>query len=277
MSALRLEALEDRALPSAGLFPNLVFPSPGAPDVGVASANGYTVTVINGGQAAPPGAGYAVPLQVLVEQNGHPVAGVPVSFDAPIWVTPPSWTISNPSGYFPGVPVFPWGPGPGLHVSVTGNATTDANGVATAPGFVANGVSGSYSVEVRAVGTGVGPVFIPITNAAFPGPLPPSVVQQLGLDLLIASSGNPQGAGDAFGGWFALSYLESPRQAVQLFWQEANLTFDLLLARGNVGQFEGNAPSWYLTYQVANNPLYATLPGYVMGLVECEALLASVQ
>ena len=85
------------------------------------------------------------PLGVTVRDSGsNPVSGVIVTFTAPI---------SGPSGTFPGT-------------LTTATATTDANGVATAPTFTANATAGGpYTVNATVAGVAAPAVFT-LTNTA---------------------------------------------------------------------------------------------------------------
>ena len=83
-----------------------------------------------GGQSAPVNTAFATALQATVRDSGNnPVSGATVTFTAPA---------SGASGAF------------GSGASAT--ATTNAQGVATAPAFTANGIMGSYSVTARVPG-----------------------------------------------------------------------------------------------------------------------------
>jgi hypothetical protein len=94
-------------------------------------------TTAPAGQNAVISTKFGSPLIALVSTNGTPVAGVTVTFSAPL---PPTKT--SPTGAFG---------------SASGNnsasATTDATGTATSPDFYANGFSGTYVVIASAVGT----------------------------------------------------------------------------------------------------------------------------
>ncbi len=95
-------------------------------------------------QFTPVGASFAVPLAVKVtDATGNPYPGAVVTFTAPT---------SGPSGSFAG--------------GVT-TATTNATGVATAPTFVANTITGSYQV---AASTGGLTTSFSLTNVAVPQP-----------------------------------------------------------------------------------------------------------
>lgn len=90
----------------------------------------YVMTAVSGdGQSAAVGADFGA-LQVGVyDASSNPIAGVEVTFSAPG---------EGASGKFGG--------------SLTAQATTDANGVASAPTFTANEVLGSYSVGAGGAG-----------------------------------------------------------------------------------------------------------------------------
>jgi hypothetical protein len=88
-----------------------------------------TITALSSsGQTASAGGTYPAPLKALVRDAlGNPVAGVPVTFQAPA---------SGPS------------------VTFAGNAvvTTDSQGIATSPGMTANGSVGALSVSASTPG-----------------------------------------------------------------------------------------------------------------------------
>jgi hypothetical protein len=87
---------------------------------------GYTISVTGGsGQSTPINTAFATQMQATVTLSGSPASGITVTFTAPA---------TGPSGTFVGN-------------LTTVNVITDANGVATAPTFSANGVAGGpYNV-----------------------------------------------------------------------------------------------------------------------------------
>jgi hypothetical protein len=90
------------------------------------------------------GTDFALPLAVSVQDvNGDPASDVPVLFVAPT---------TGPSGTFVGG-------GTSIYVD------TDAQGVASAPAFAANGTSGGYAIEVYAGGYAT-PIAFAMTNEA---------------------------------------------------------------------------------------------------------------
>jgi hypothetical protein len=103
-----------------------------------------TIAVAGGsGQYDIVGTAYAQPLQALVtDADGNPVASVPVTFTTPS---------SGPGGTFYGM----------------ATALTDAQGVATAPAFIANHSQGSYQVAAAVPGVAL-PIDFALTNIAAP-------------------------------------------------------------------------------------------------------------
>ena len=105
------------------------------------TAASLTITQGNA-QGAAVATEFATPLQVVVKDStSNPVAGVMVTFTAPS---------SGASGGFGG--------------SITGTATSNGAGLATAPAFTANTIAGSYSVSAAAAG--VAAVSFSLTNMA---------------------------------------------------------------------------------------------------------------
>jgi hypothetical protein len=97
-------------------------------------------------QNAVIGAAFTQPFQVTVtDSSGNPVGGISVTFTAPS---------GGAGGTFAG----------GL-ISVT--VTTNANGVATAPTFTANGLPGNFAVSASVTGLGTAATFH-LTNTAPP-------------------------------------------------------------------------------------------------------------
>ncbi len=110
--------------------------TPGAP---------HHLTSTGGGQSTPPGAVLGTRLSVRVlDSFNNPIPNIAVTFSAPA---------SGPSGTFGGAS------------SVT--VSTDGSGVAAAPAFTANSLSGSYAVTASVVGTSLATPFA-ITNLATP-------------------------------------------------------------------------------------------------------------
>ena len=118
-------------------------------DMGAVETN-YAITATAGTpQSATVNTTFPTNLQATVVESGSPVTGVAVTF------TPPA---SGASGTFAG-----------------GNpamATTDSNGVATAPPFTANGTAGSYNVAATANGIAASADFSLTNIAGSPTPTP---------------------------------------------------------------------------------------------------------
>lgn len=104
---------------------------------------------------------FAVPLVVTVTQSGSPASGVVVSFKAP--TTGASGKFADSS-------------------TATTTATTDANGLATSAAFIANGITGAYTVTASAQGVQTGVPFSLTNTTGSPA-------------LILANSGTPQSAG----------------------------------------------------------------------------------
>jgi hypothetical protein len=99
------------------------------------------------GQSAPIKKPFATALAVkLVDGNSNGVAGLTVQFTAPS---------AGPSGLF----------AVGTTGSQAATAVTDQNGIATAPIFTANGITGPYQVTAGVAGTSMW-VQIGLTNTA---------------------------------------------------------------------------------------------------------------
>lgn len=95
-------------------------------------------------QSTPVSTPFPTALKATVtDTEGHGVSGVPVTFTAPD---------SGASGTFP-------------DDVTTATATTDADGVATAPTFAANGTAGSYMVTASAAGV-TDPASFSLTNTS---------------------------------------------------------------------------------------------------------------
>jgi hypothetical protein len=254
---LHLETLEDRALPSAAL--PLTAGTTAA--VGVIATQDPTITAVNGfEQSASVNYSFGTPLQARVTENGQGVPGVSVTFSVPA---------SAAGGFF------------GLFAR-SATVVTDANGLATAPVFTANGTLGTYTVTASANGV-AGLASFNLSNVpdiGFPNSPPALVNWQLWLALQALPSFNtPQGESDLanqFGTWFAFAFLQSPPQATQLFWQEVGLTQQFLLDRGNSFLIARDPQAWGLSHAIVANPLYNAPVGYGMGLLENELILVSV-
>lgn len=104
---------------------------------------------------------FATPLVVTVTNSGAPASGIAVSFNAPT---------TGPSGKFADTG------------TATTTATTDANGLATSASFIANGVTGAYTITASAQGAPSGVAFS-LTNTTGS----PAVV--------LATAGNVQSTG----------------------------------------------------------------------------------
>ena len=88
------------------------------------------------GQSAAINTAFATALQATLTGSSGPISGATVTFTAPG---------SGASGTFSG--------------QLTATATTNASGVATAPTFTANGVTGNYNVVATALGVGAAASF----------------------------------------------------------------------------------------------------------------------
>jgi hypothetical protein len=100
------------------------------------------------GQQAPIGATFAKRLVAQVtDQEGRPMAGVPVAFQVPI-------DVNEPSGRFPGG-------------AESGEATTDLHGLATSPPLTANLWTGAWQAEA-VIGPGVPAAEFSLTNTVRP-------------------------------------------------------------------------------------------------------------
>jgi hypothetical protein len=115
-----------------------------AEDVLVEPASPAAVTALVGNsQSAAPGATFGTPLEVLVTDTfGNPVSGASVTFAAPA---------TGPSGTF----------------AASATVMTNDLGLALAPAFTANGVTGSYTVTATVSGVTT-PALFSLTNAATP-------------------------------------------------------------------------------------------------------------
>jgi hypothetical protein len=111
-------------------------------DIGAVEVNDYSISVTAGdGQSTPIKTAFATQLKVVVNESGHAVSGVPVTFTAPSF---------GASGTFNGA----------SQVTVT----TDANGVATAPVFTANSTAGGPYNVVASLDSGAPAVIFSMTN-----------------------------------------------------------------------------------------------------------------
>ncbi len=127
-----------------------------APSIGVAAT---VLANAGSGQSAAVGTNFAAPLSALVtDQNGNPIPGVTVTFNAPS---------AGASGMFDG--------------SLTAIAVTNPSGVATSPAFAANGTTGAYSVTASVVGV-ANPANFNLNNTA----LVPITITTLPAGLLVS-------------------------------------------------------------------------------------------
>jgi predicted outer membrane repeat protein len=142
-------------------------------DIGAVEAQTFGITSPSGGQHANGSTAFG-PIRAVVTEGGSPLAGAVVTFFAPA---------SGPSGTFAGSPT--------VHA--------DASGIATAPTFTANALSGSYFVQVAASSTVF--VDIPLVNdPALVGSLslsglPTSTLPGTPINLTVTAL-NPQGLQD---------------------------------------------------------------------------------
>jgi hypothetical protein len=112
----------------------------------LSSSTGSIVASAGTPQSAVAGTAFAMALQAVVTNaSGNPVSGATVTFTAPV---------SGASGTFGGV--------------ATATATTNADGVATAPAFTANATAGSYTVTAGVAGISTLASFN-LTNTAVSG------------------------------------------------------------------------------------------------------------
>jgi hypothetical protein len=264
--APHLESLEDRALPSAVLA-NSPVDVPAAVSA-QASPGSSLIAVYGFQQSAPVNYTFDLPLQARVVENGQGVAGVSVTFTAPA---------GGASGFFGSFPAS------GFFGLFAQSATvlTDGTGLASAPAFTANGTLGTYNVTASTQGV-AGPVSFPVQNVpdpGFPSPPPGFVEWQLEFNRQALPYFNtPQGESDLsseFGTWFALAYLQSPQQATQLVWQEFGLMQEFLNTGGPGFLLDRDPKAWGLSHDIIANPVYTTLVGYGLALVESEWLLVS--
>jgi hypothetical protein len=112
----------------------------------------------------------------------------------------------------------------------------------------------------------------PPPPSSSPTMLPASVQQQLLLNVaLLPNFSNAQGQASLtqlFGVAFQLAQQQAPPQAQQLVQQEATLFLDLALSDMKAAIAEANA--------LADNPLYSTTLGYILGLLEGEWILSTI-
>jgi hypothetical protein len=251
---LHLESLEDRALPSAALPLGAGTPAPAVQSPTITDTTGSGQSVF---------AGYSFQtLRARVTENGQGVAGVPVTFTAPA---------GGAGGFF------------GL-LAPSATIQTDAYGWATAPIFTANATAGAYNVTASssgAAGTGTFTLSnLPDSMLTFPFGAPTLVDWQITFDMKsLPLYTTPQAKSDLsnqFGAWFAYAYLQSPQQAVQLFWNEVSLMETFIRDFPSYFTRETDPPTVYQGLNLIANPLYNTLAGYGMGLLESELILVSV-
>jgi CSLREA domain-containing protein len=113
-----------------------------APDIGAVEARAFTLTNLSAGAHATLGSAFNPSLQVQLKEGPTGLAGVPVTFTAPL---------TGPGGTFAG----------------SGTAVTNATGTATAPTFTANFTAGSYNVQAS-IGSALS-VNLPVANDAVTG------------------------------------------------------------------------------------------------------------
>jgi hypothetical protein len=231
-------------------------PRVGPPDIGAFESQGFTLTASGGdAQSAAVNTAFAVPLAVTVTANapGEPVVGGLVTFAAPA---------AGASAVLSGSPA---------RIGPDGTASVTA---------VADGTAGSYVVTAGGAGIAL-PATFSLSNTAS-GPsnragIPPAVRDQLFTDLLaLPGWDTPQGQAELEGWfwlWYALAASQSQQQANDLVWQEFWLTWDLVLAGGNLVTLAHN-PQAAAAQAVVANPLYGTPAGWWMAHCETELLLA---
>ena len=158
-------------------------------------------------------------LVATVTSNGGPTSGVTVTFTAPA---------TGPSGTF------------SVTTSTSANAITDANGIATSPTFVANGMAGPYTVTAAAVGVPT-PASFSLTNTAG---APASV---------LPTSGTPQSApiNTAFPAPLAVTVVDSGQNLIS----GATVTFTAP-ATGASGTFADSGTN--VTTAISNSSGVAT-------------------
>jgi PKD domain len=155
-----------------------------APDIGADELQPPSMQDISGsGLTANLNTGFASPLEVQVLDDGTPVPGVIVLFEAPY-----------PVNIQTGSPVA----AATFDGEMFTEATTNAQGIAVAPTLTANGVAGTYTVEASTTvaGTSLGPVVFSETNTVPPTVVtggPYTIAQGQSLSLSAAGSTDPYG------------------------------------------------------------------------------------
>jgi hypothetical protein len=203
------------ALPVAavvGLTPAAVITAPASAATTANCTGTIAGLVVTGGspQTAKVGTGFSTPLEVeVVDGGGCPVPNVNVDFVAPA---------TGASGTFPGA-------------AVTVTVPTSTNGVATAPTFTANDVSGSYTVLASVAGNnGSQTVSFDLTNTTA------GVATVIGV-----STGNKQSAkvGAQFAQPLAVNVLDSYGDPIS----GATVTFTVVTDNGANATFVGGGAS----------------------------------
>jgi hypothetical protein len=150
--------LNGTAVGQATISASAIGYAPASVNVSVIGVGPAGVTATGGTpQSGLINAQFGAPFSATVtDAKNNPLSGVTVTFRAPI---------NGPSGFFAG--------GQG-----TATATTNANGVATSPVFIANGTQGSYTVSALVTGVGLPAVFLLTNTIPIVGPiiLPANVV-----------------------------------------------------------------------------------------------------
>ena len=165
------------------------FPRHPGPDIGAEEMQPPSIEVVSGSNQRPNlNTSFASPLEVKVLDDETPVPDVIVTFSAPepvnILTDAPVAAASFPAGMF-------------------AELTTNAQGIATAPALLADGVAGSYNLTASAQlnGVNLGPVTFTETNTT-----PPKVVSggPYTIDFGQSLTLNATGSSDPYG--HALSY-----------------------------------------------------------------------
>jgi hypothetical protein len=202
-------------------------PRVGATDIGAFESQGFTLTLNSGNnQTAAINTAFANPLLVSVTANNtvEPVAGGRISFTAPA---------SGASAVLKSSPAL---------IGAKGQASVTAT---------ANGTAGSYTVSASARGVASAVKFsltntAPATTLAALPPSPSALTQPV---LAPLASDNP------------LALDQSPLQALDLVWAELGLSWDLLLAGGNVHVLRNDPPPASLSRVIGRDCLYQSWEG----------------
>ena len=175
-----------RGLPRVFEYPNIAnAPNGDGSDLGAVELQPPSIQLVAGsGQSVNLNTALAQPLQVQVFEDGEPAPGVIVTFAAALSFNPLTG-IPEPTASFAG----------GLGGA---EATTNDQGIATAPSLTANGVAGSYLVGADALvaGVDVGPVGFSETNTVPPTVVtggPYTIAQGQSLSLNASGSTDPYG------------------------------------------------------------------------------------